>query len=36
MPRVGNKSFSYKPAGIAAAKKAAKKKNVKVKYGKKK
>lgn len=36
MPRVGKKHFSYKPAGIAAAKKAAKKKNVKVKYGKKK
>jgi hypothetical protein len=36
MPRVGGKHFSYKPAGIAAAKKAAKKRNVKVKYGKKK
>tara|TARA_R110000824_G_scaffold61271_8_gene163077 strand:+ start:244 stop:393 length:150 start_codon:yes stop_codon:yes gene_type:complete len=34
MPRVGNKHYSYTPAGKAAAKKAAKKKGVKVKYGK--
>jgi len=40
MPRVGSgssaKHYSYGPKGRAAVKKAAKKKGVKVKYGKKK
>jgi len=36
MPKVGNKHYSYTPKGKAAAKKAAKKMGVKVKYGKRK
>lgn len=35
MPKVGSKHFAYTPKGMAAAKAAAKKKGVKVKYGKK-
>tara|TARA_R100000541_G_scaffold2021_1_gene7407 strand:- start:7628 stop:7735 length:108 start_codon:yes stop_codon:yes gene_type:complete len=31
MPKVGNKSYAYTPKGKAAAKKAAKKKGLKVK-----
>ena len=36
MPKVGKKHYSYTPKGKAAAKKAAKKKGVKVKYSKRK
>jgi hypothetical protein len=34
MPKVGSKHYSYTPKGMAMAKAAAKKKGVKVKYGK--
>ncbi len=34
MPKVGSKHYAYTPKGMAAAKKAAAKKGVKVKYGK--
>lgn len=34
MPKVGKKEFPYTPKGMAQAKAAAKKKGVKVKYGK--
>ena len=36
MPKVGKKHYSYTPKGKAAAKKAAKKKGLKVKYSKRK
>lgn len=36
MPKVGSKHFAYTPKGMAQAKAAAKKKSVKVQYGKKK
>jgi hypothetical protein len=36
MPKVGSKHYSYTPAGIAAAKKAAKKAGKKVNYTSKK
>tara|TARA_R110000824_G_scaffold335775_1_gene522318 strand:+ start:349 stop:465 length:117 start_codon:yes stop_codon:yes gene_type:complete len=36
MPKVGKKHYSYTPKGKAAAKKAAKKMGVKVKYSKSK
>lgn len=35
MPKVGSKHYAYTPKGMAAAKKAAAQKGVKVKYGKK-
>ena len=34
MPKVGKKHYAYTPAGMAAAKRAAKKKGVTVKYTK--
>ena len=34
MPKVGSKHYAYTPKGMAAAKAAAKKKGVKVSYGK--
>lgn len=36
MPTVGNKKYSYTKKGMTAAKKAAKKKGMKISYGKKK
>ena len=36
MPKVGSKHYSYTPKGMAMAKAAAKKKGMKVQYGKKK
>ena len=36
MPKVGKQHYSYTPKGMAKAKKAAKKKGLKVEYGKRK
>jgi hypothetical protein len=36
MPKVGKKHYSYTPKGMAMAKKAAKRKGLKVQYGKRK